>query len=177
MTSAEILDLYEYNRWAHEHVLRAVSKLSSEKYSAPLVGSFPSIRATMEHLLATEVVWLSRWEGHSLGEPPDYAGCKDVTSLRSLWDSFWHRQRSFLEALNEEDLLQLVEIRTRSGIDAVQPLGDTLIHVVNHSTYHRGQVATQLRQLGATPPTTDYFMYCLGRSSEMPAVDLNRLNR
>jgi len=63
MTSAEFLDLYQYNRWAHEHVLRSVSRLSSEKYNQPLVGSFPSIRATLEHLLATEVVWLSRWEG------------------------------------------------------------------------------------------------------------------
>ena len=164
MNIAEILDLYEYNRWAHERCLDATADLSGDQYSERLVGSFSSLRGTLEHLLATEVVWLSRWEGHSLGDAPDYGGCKDVTSLRSLWDSFWHRQRSFLEALTEEDLLQLVAIRTRSGIETVQPLGDTLVHVVNHSTYHRGQIATQIRQLGATPPSTDYFLYCLGRS-------------
>ena len=164
MTIAEILDLYEYNRWAHERCLDATADLSDDQYSEKLVGSFPSLRGTLEHLLATEVVWLSRWEGHSLGDAPDYGGCKDVTSLRSLWNSFWHRQRSFLEALNEEDLLQLVAIRTRSGIETVQPLGDTLVHVVNHSTYHRGQIATQIRQLGATPPSTDYFLDCLGRT-------------
>ena len=113
MTLAEILDLYEYNRWAHERCLESVIDLSSQQYGEKLVGSFPSLRATLEHLLATEVVWLSRWEGHSLGDAPDYGGCKDVTSLKSLWNSFWNRQRSFLEALSEEDLSQLVAIRTR----------------------------------------------------------------
>lgn len=173
MTIAEILDLYEYNRWAHERFLDATGKLSGEQYSEKLVGSFPSLRGTLEHLLATEVVWLSRWEGHSLGEAPDYGGCKDVMSLRSLWNSFWHRQRSFLEALSEEDLSQLVAIRTRSGIETVQPLGDTLTHVVNHSTYHRGQIATQIRQLGAIPPSTDYFLYCLGRTAGQSTDDVN----
>jgi uncharacterized damage-inducible protein DinB len=43
----------------------------------------------------------------------------------------------------------------------VQPLGETMIHVMNHSTYHRGQVAGQIRQVGGTPNTTDYFIYCL----------------
>lgn len=172
MTLAEILDLYEYNRWAHERCLESVTDLSSQQYGEKLIGSFPSLRATLEHLLATEVVWLSRWEGHSLGDAPDYGGCKDVTSLKSLWSSFWNRQRSFLEALTEEDLSQLVAIRTRSGIETVQPLGDTLIHVVNHSTYHRGQIATQIRQLGATPPSTDYFLYCLGRTADQTSDDM-----
>lgn len=173
MNVADILDLYEYNRWAHERCLDAAVEMSSEHYNETLLGSFSSLRLTLEHLLATEVVWLSRWEGHSLGDPPDYGGCKDAKSLRSLWDSFWHRQRSYLESLTEEDLSQLVAIRTRSGIETVQPLRDTLIHVVNHSTYHRGQIVTQIRQLGAKPPTTDYFIYCLGRSGEQRAVDLN----
>ena len=173
MNIVEIQDFYEYNRWAHERCLDAAVEMSSAQYNEKLLGSFSSLRLTLEHLLATEVVWLSRWEGHSLGDPPDYGGCKDATSLRSLWNSFWHRQQSYLQSLTEEDLSQLVAIRTRSGIETVQPLRDTLVHVVNHSSYHRGQIATQIRQLGAKPPTTDYFIYCLGRSGEQRAVDLN----
>ncbi|HEX2723883.1 MAG TPA: DinB family protein [Gemmatimonadaceae bacterium] len=171
MTVAELIDLYEFNRWAHERCLAAAAELNSEEYGRGLPGSFPSLRATLEHLLAAEVVWLSRWEGHSLGDPPDYGGCKDVGSLTSLWNSFWNRQRSFLEALTEDDLGRLVGIRTRSGIETVQPLADTMIHVVNHSTYHRGQVATQMRQLGTAAPSTDYFTYCLTRAADQSTDD------
>ena len=163
MNIPDILDLYEYNRWASERTLDAAAMLTNEDYVRPTQGSFSSLRAIMEHILATEVVWLSRWEGHSLGEAPDYQGCVDVNSLARIWKSFWTRQFRFLNALAEEDLSTPIAIRTRSGIETVQPLGETLVHVVNHATYHRGQAATLIRSLGGTPQGTDYFTYCLVR--------------
>lgn len=173
MTIAELLDAFEYNRWAHDRILDSASELGSEHYGVLVGGSFPTLRATLEHMLATEVVWLSRWEGHSLGEPPEYGGCKNAGALRSIWDSFWQRQFAFLHDVTEEDLAQLVAIRTRGGIEAVQPLRDTIMHVVNHSTYHRGQAASQIRQLGGKPPATDYFIYCLARDAGEPEGGLN----
>ena len=74
MNTGEVIELYEYNRWAHERILNSASAVSTERYSETLPGSYPSLRATLEHMLAVEVVWLSRWEGHSLGEAPDYSG-------------------------------------------------------------------------------------------------------
>lgn len=165
MTAAELLELYEYNRWAHMRLLESADALAPEQYAQAVGGPFPSVRATIEHLLATEVVWLSRWEGNSLGEPPDYGGCTTAGALRSIWMSFWRRQFIFLHDLSDESLGQFVAIRTRSGIETVQTLSDTMIHVVNHSTYHRGQAASQIRQLGLVPESTDYFLYCLGRSA------------
>lgn len=162
MTIAELLDNYEYNRWAHERLLECAETLGSDAYSRQVGGSFPSLRATLEHLLAAEVVWLSRWQGHSLGDPPEY-GSRDAASLHSIWMSFWGRQFEFLMDLTEENLSDLVAIRTRTGIEAVQPLRDTLVHVAHHSSYHRGQAAAQIRMLGGEPPVTDYFIYCLSR--------------
>ena len=75
MTVAELVDLYEYNRWAHARILDSASELTKEQYEREMPGSFPSLRATLEHVLATEVVWLSRWEGHSLGDAPDAERC------------------------------------------------------------------------------------------------------
>src|SRR5215212_1309822 len=131
MQIPEILELYQYNRWAHERTLDAVGELNSEQYNRELLGCFPSLRATLEHVLSTEVIWLSRWEGHSLAEGPDYAECPDVGALRSRWRSYWSRQFRFLGALTQEDLAQLVGIRTRTGIETVQALSDTLLHLVN----------------------------------------------
>jgi uncharacterized damage-inducible protein DinB len=165
MQIAEILELYQFNRWAHERSLDAAAELSTEQYNRDLGGSFPSLRATLEHLLTTEITWLSRWQGHSLAEGPDYTECADVSALRMRWRAYWNRQNRYFSALTQEDLSQLVGIRTRTGIETVQPLSDTLLHVVNHATYHRGQIASQLRQLGGNPPNTDYFTYCLVRDA------------
>ena len=166
MQIAEILEYYQYNRWAHERTMDAAGELNSEQYNRPLPGSYPSLRATLEHVLSTEIIWLSRWEGHSLAEGPDYTECIDVGSLRSRWRSLWSRQSRYLGALSQEELSQGVGIRTRTGIETVQVLGDTLLHVVNHASYHRGQIASQIRALGGTPVNTDYFMYCLVRDAE-----------
>jgi uncharacterized damage-inducible protein DinB len=161
MNVAELIDLYEYNRWAHERTLEAAIELTTEQYERTVGGSFPSLRATLQHMLGAEVIWLSRWEGHSLGDSPDFSSLGEVTSLQRLWGSFWHRQFSFLGSLADDELTRPIAIRTRSGIETVQPLCETMLHVVNHSTYHRGQAAGQIRQVDGTPNTTDYFIYCL----------------
>ncbi|MEO8193640.1 MAG: DinB family protein [Gemmatimonadales bacterium] len=172
MTTAELIDLFEYNRWAHERIIAAASELSAEQYMRHVEGSMPSLRATLEHLLGAEVVWLSRWEGHSLGDTPDYSECADATALKSRWKSLWNRQFRFLRAVTEDGLSRPIDIRTRSGIETVQTLSETLIHVVNHATYHRGQAASIIRQVGGTPQSTDYFTYCLVRGSVQPETEV-----
>jgi uncharacterized damage-inducible protein DinB len=166
VTAAELIDLYEYNRWAHGRILGAAGQLTREQYERQMIGSFPSLRATLEHVLSVEVVWLSRWEGHSLGEAPDFTGLADATALERMWNNFWHRQFTFLAALADDDLTRPVVIRTRSGIETVQPLCETMLHVVNHGSYHRGQAVSLIRQLGGTPVATDFFLYCLTRGAE-----------
>jgi uncharacterized damage-inducible protein DinB len=163
MNVAELTDLYEYNRWAHELVFESVSDLSKEQYERVVGGSFPSVRLTLEHVLATEVVWLSRWEGHSLGEAPDYSGIADASALIRMWRYFRERQDGFITSLADDELTKPIAIRTRSGIETVQPLCDTMLHVVNHSTYHRGQITNLVRQVGGKPRSTDYFTYILTR--------------
>ena len=80
MNVAEVIDLYEYNRWAHERTLESASNLTLEQYERSLPGNVRSVRAILEHVLATEVVWHSRWAGHSLAEAPDYSTTGDATA-------------------------------------------------------------------------------------------------
>ena len=162
---AELRELYAFNRWASERTLAAAAELSPEQYDRPLASSFPSVRATLEHILGAEAVWLSRWQGNPLGERPDLAHCADAAALRAAWEAHWEGQGRFLAALAEGDLARRVEIRLRSGIETAQPLRDTLVHAVNHATYHRGQVTTLIRQVGGTPVNTDYFTFCLLRDA------------
>ena len=162
---SELLELYAYNRWANERTLAAAAGLTAEQYARTLPGSFPSLRATLQHILEAEAIWLSRWQGDPLGHLPDLSECTHVDALRARWEAHWVEQARFLGALGEGEPRRPVAIRTRSGVETVQPLGDTMRHLVNHSTYHRGQVTTLTRQLGGTPASTDFFTYCLLRDT------------
>src|SRR6266700_1080480 len=100
----ELLDLYTYNRWAHERTLGAAAALTREQYECALGGSFPSLRATMEHLIGAEGSWLARWNGAIAGVRSDFSECVDVNALRSRWEAHWEVQERFLGNLTERDL-------------------------------------------------------------------------
>jgi Uncharacterized protein conserved in bacteria len=166
MTITELQDLFEYNQWAHENVLNAASELAPAEYNAVSKSGALSPRTALQNMLAEEVAWLSRWEGHSLAEPPDYSECTNTDALFMRWRSLWGRQRRFLESLNEDELGRFVSVRLPNGIEAVQPLGDTMMHMVNQGTFLRGQAATLITQLGGSIPDSDYFTYCAIRGPD-----------
>ncbi|HUQ97858.1 MAG TPA: DinB family protein [Gemmatimonadaceae bacterium] len=165
MTIAELRDLFEYNRWAHEKTLDAAAILGPGKFAETPSGSDLSLRSVLQKLLAEEVIWLSRWEGHSLAEIPDYSECADTAALLDRWTYLWKRQARFLESVLEDELGNPINIRLRTGIETVQPLGETLTHVVNQATYLRGEAAVLIRQLGGTAPKVDLFTYRLENGS------------
>ncbi len=166
MTTTELRDLFEYNRWAHQKTLDAAGLLGPDKYSSASMSPPISLKGVLQNLLAEEVVWLSRWEGHSLAEFPDYSECADTIALMSRWRSLWNRQSRFIESLAEDELARPVAIRMNDGTETVQPLGETMTHVVNQATYLRGEAALLTRMLGGKPAAADYFTYCLERGSE-----------
>ena len=166
MKLAELRGLFEYNRWAHETTLDSATLLGVDKYAQGWGGSSPTLRGVLQDLLAEEVVWLSRWEGHSLAEFPDYSECADTTALMVRWKSLWNRQMRFLESLSEDELTRPISIRMNNGIETDQSLGDTMVHVVNQATSLRGEAALLIQQLGGERPAADYFSYCLERGSE-----------
>jgi Uncharacterized protein conserved in bacteria len=166
MNISELRDLFEYNRWAQQKTLDAAALLGSGKYAESPSGSSLSLRSVLQKLLVEEVVWLSRWEGHSLAESPDYSECSDAVALMERWKSLWKRQTRYIESLIEDDLGNPINIRLNNGIEAVQPLGDTLAHVVNQATYLRGEASVLIKQLGGVAPDVDLFTYRLESGSD-----------
>lgn len=155
----EIRELYEYNRWANHGVLDAASSLTAEQLTEDLRSSFPSVRDTLVHILGAEWVWLSRWRGISPSGLPDSWDLWTFEALRARWSEVERDQWAFVSELREEDVRRIIAYRNTKGEALAGPLGQMLRHVVNHSTYHRGQVTTMLRQLGAKPCATDYLYY------------------
>ena len=155
----EIRELYAYNRWANHRMLDAASSLSVDAFTRDLGSSFPSVRATLVHILASEWMWLSRWRGESPSGFPEGWGDSTFDALRARWSEVERDQQAFVSELTEEAVGRSVAYRNTRGEPFEQPLAQMLRHVINHSTYHRGQVTTMLRQLGAETVATDLIRF------------------
>jgi uncharacterized damage-inducible protein DinB len=159
MNIAELRSLFAYNEWANARLLGVVSDLSDEQFTRNLASSFPSIRDTFSHIVAVEWVWLRRWKGESPSALPDWAKTPSPQILRKKLSEIEMERLTFLELLGEPDLQRSITYRNLKGEEWRYLQGDLLLHLVNHSTYHRGQIATMLRQVGATPLPTDLLVF------------------
>jgi uncharacterized damage-inducible protein DinB len=154
----EFRELFAYDRWANAHLLDATATLPMEQLDRDLGNSFGSIRGTLVHVLGAHWVWLSRWLGSSPTAFPDW----DVSThaaLRERWREVEGKQKGFLESLGDTDVDRMIQYSAFNGKPYSNPLSELFRHVINHATYHRGQVVTMLRQLGVEPPHTDLIVY------------------
>jgi uncharacterized damage-inducible protein DinB len=154
-----IRQLYDYNRWADRRILAIASTLTHEDFIRPMSNSFSSVRDTLAHILGAEWIWLERWQGHSPKALLDAATFPKVQSLESRWETVEHDQTQFIEALTPQRLDKELAYVNQKGQRYSYPLWQQMVHVVNHSSYHRGQITTLLRQLGAEAVSTDFLMY------------------
>lgn len=159
MTVDDVRTAYMYNHWANERMLDSVSRLTPEQFTRNLGNSFPSIRDTVVHMLAAEWVWLMRWQGTSPRSMPDSTQLQDVDAIRARWKEVESEQSQLIDGLTNEQLGTVLAYTNTRGEDWKYPLWQVMQHVVNHATYHRGQVTTMLRQVGATPSPTDFLVY------------------
>lgn len=159
MKIEEIRSHFRYNEWANARFSEVLSKLPPEKLTAHLESSFPSILATFTHLVGAEWVWLRRFLGTSPGSFPSWLETPTLAAVQGKLAEVEAERRDYLASLADADLEREIDYRNLSGKAFRQRLVDLLLHGVNHSTYHRGQLTTLLRQVGATPPSTDLIRY------------------
>jgi uncharacterized damage-inducible protein DinB len=158
MTPDDLRTLYGYDAWAHARTFAALRALPSGVLDAVAPSSFPTIRATLAHMVSAEWIWLQRWLGaNPTAPPPWHTGSLD--ELEAALAEVSATRDAFLATLTESDLVRPCTYRTLAGAEFTNALGGLMQHVVNHGSYHRGQLATQMRQLGHTPPTLDLLLY------------------
>ncbi len=163
-------ELFEFNRWANQRMLEAVAALNEEQFTRDLRSSFPSVQATLAHIVGADWIWLSRWLGTSpTGTPPEW-DLSTLSGIRAQWDIIEKQRASFLDSLTPEALQRSLPYWTLKGEPFSNPLAQLLRHVVNHSTYHRGQVMTMLRQLGMPAISTDLVLFYRERLPANPSI-------
>ena len=151
MNHADLTTMLNFHYWARDRVLEAAAHLTPEQYTRDLGSSFRSIRDTLVHLLSADSNWLKRWRGTSptsMLDPGDYP---DVATLRTAWTAQETEIRALLASMDDRSVMRAMDYKTLDGRPFTSAFWEMLHHVVNHGTYHRGQVQTMLRQLGASP--------------------------
>lgn len=159
MNKEEALLLYEYNRWANDRICEAASALSPAQFIKDLESSHRSVRDTLVHIMSGEWIWLQRWQGQSPMAMLDPADFPSLLVLRAKWNEIELDQMAFVQSVTDASLKKIVSYENLQGETWRYPLLRMLQHVMNHSTYHRGQVVTMLRQLGIQPAATDFLVF------------------
>lgn len=150
--------LFDYNYWARDRQLEACEALTPEQFRRPLGNSFSSLQETLTHLLIAEWLWHERFRGRSPRTVPDAAEFATLSSLAERWRIVERDMREYLAGLSEEMLVCPLTYANLRGEQWTYPLWRVLLHLVNHQTYHRGQVTTLLRQLGTLPEPVDLLV-------------------
>ena len=156
----DIVALFAYERWANHIVLEACCKLTAEQYAAEPVPGWSSVRSTINHIaLATEL------NLRTLASDPDdvvptEAALATVDDAAQLLERAYRRFEELRPTLTPERLNTMLTLRA-VGRTFTLPRWAILRHIVNHSTYHRGQVASKLKRFGIEQSITDFFWWMI----------------
>lgn len=169
MDVADFRTLYDFNAWANHRTLEACAALTPEQFTRDLGSSFRSLRDTLVHIYGAEFVWFERWHDRTPSGLPVATDFPDLEAVRRRTSDMDRNLIDYVASLTPQDVERLIQFKTMVGMAISQPLKQCLQHLANHGSYHRGQVATMLRQLGAKPTGTDLITFYRERAAQAGA--------
>ena len=153
-----LVELFKYNYWARDRHLQACEALTEEQIWRPLVSGFPSLGFAFAHLVVVEWLWLQRWQGRQPQDLRSHGEFSSLAALSARWRLVETEMKAYLFQLDKNALGQPFSYVNLEGQTWTYPLWHTLLHLINHQNYHRGQVAGLMRQLGIQPPGVDFLV-------------------
>ena len=151
MTFDDLNTLIDYNYWARDRLLDAVQALTPEQFTRDMGNSFDLCGILIAHICDAESIWLGRWNGRQPTGFQQGDRMADVACAREEWDELERGNREVLQRLGPGGVQRTIEYGDFKGVARSDVFWQMMQHVVNHGSYHRGQVTTMLRQLGAQP--------------------------
>ena len=146
------------NAWANHRLLTACARLTPEEFTAKRTGFFPSLRATLNHILIIDRFYVDAMEGGTLGPAAwaDREPCDTAITLRNAQQEADRRLIAVVERLGTADLNRIVDIHRGDRIQR-ERIDRLLLHLFQHQIHHRGQAHGMLSATEVRPPQLDEF--------------------
>ena len=154
-----LLEQLQYNQWAMRKYVQSLHQLESSKLTQSLNSSFSSILETLWHMLWVEELWYERWQGHHVQQRFEPKNAPSLDVMQQRFTEIHEKQIEFLQHFQGNADLQKLSYLNFQNEKWEYTLSHLIQHLVFHSAYHRGQLATLMRQIGSVPPATDYLIY------------------
>ncbi len=137
-----------YNKWANQRITNAILSAGEAAADIEMKSSFSTVRKTIYHIYDSQHTWIMRIQNKPYSWPPskDFKG--DLMEFSKLLTESSQDWINYIDTLNNQDLQKIISYKNTKGIDHQTPLEEIIMHCFNHSTYHRGQLVTMLRQVG-----------------------------
>lgn len=156
MMNEQISLMYNYNIWANERVLNHLKSLPGDIFHKEVELGFKSVAEVIGHIIAADEVWISRINGES----PVAVISKQFSNVEEASHYFNKLQSQIRECLlSTNDMERKVTYKSTLGEEFQNSITEIIQHVVNHGTYHRGNISSILRCLGYSGIQTDYIAY------------------
>ena len=149
-----------YSHWASHKLLTYALTLPEEDVAKHIGNSHGSLLRTFQHTYYADRAWF-----HRLNNTPrpgsDFEDAGAGPSLAELDRDWWPLLTRFEQIARNGDPLGVLRYKNLKGEPFERPIWQVILHIVNHGTYHRGQIASMMRQQGHQPPSTDLIYYYL----------------
>jgi uncharacterized damage-inducible protein DinB len=159
MMQDDLPSLYAFNRWADARVIHALRALDEEQYTRELGGGWPSVRATFVHIAGATWAWSERISGRDCTKLHTVEQLPRLDDAAAVLNEAHDRFDGILAAATPEKRNEVFVWKNLSLQEKRAPFWVILRHVVNHETYHRGQISSMVKRLGAKPIATDLVFW------------------
>ncbi|MGE7903187.1 DinB family protein [Peribacillus sp. NPDC094092] len=166
MEMNRVRKMYDYHVWANRQVFQNLKQLPDGVYGDTIKSVFPSIKEVLVHLYSTDLTWLEIMKGSTVQDTfkkveqrRKEVGGFSLLELESSYDELAKDYDNFFTSQPDLERTIVTEHPKMGVCEFV--LADLIHHVVNHGTYHRGNVSAMLHQQGERGAPTDYVFYCL----------------
>jgi uncharacterized damage-inducible protein DinB len=160
---------YDYSYWANRRYLAVAEGIPTKKLLKQQGHSWGSVFSVLLHMLSSETIWLRRWQGDSPSRHLDPNDYPTLTAVKEKWLSVEREMRQFLDLQTAESLARELTYTNLSGQSFRVPLWQMLMHVPNHETHHRGELAAMFTALSIPHPEEEVIQYFLDQSGQKKA--------
>ncbi|MBB6498011.1 DinB family protein [Pedobacter cryoconitis] len=154
------IELADFNNWADNRAIDWLTQITDEQWDQVAISSFGSIRETAVHIASAKKIWIDFWTDvqNPVYLSSEFKGTRE--DLIDIWKTTSAELKSFIENYPIENYTNEIYVKKPNGELSTMEFRKTFPHMINHSTYHRGQLVTLLRQSGfLNLSNTDLFTY------------------